>query len=116
MVEHRLASESSASSSATEESTKKLSADTTLAVAWALRLALEEILRSRENDPPPVRTSTRVMQQLLVAGDPLDLLRPRATAIPRCSHRKGLLVEPYFWELAIATVDIAHRADIGHER
>lgn len=75
-----------------------LGEEVVLLVAWALRISLEE----------QCLEATDLAKELLIPGDPLDLLRPQASASPRDQDRPriGLIVQPFFWALALSIVDL----------
>lgn len=80
-----------------------LSEDATLLLAWVLRLSLNETSAG-------IKLSPSLVQELLYHGDPLDLLRPQASAAPQANSRTGLIIQPFLWALALAMVDIATNA------
>lgn len=80
--------------------------DLTLLVSWALRICLEEIAAGDDFAKLMVRP-----------GDEYDLLRTQARALPLpqmdqtegLGYRVGLIVQPYFWALALAMLDVSYR-------
>lgn len=77
-----------------------------LFIAWAVRLSLE---RQRHGDDDAYcRMAKVLLDQLLRPGDPLDILRSRASLAPRSSTRTGLSVQPFFWSLALAMIDLVN--------
>lgn len=86
-----------------------LSEDVALLLSWVLCLTLKE-------NSAGVGLSPSLVQELLYHGDPLDLLRTQASAAPQEGSRTGLVIQPFFWALALATVDIANTQRRGVRR
>ena len=81
-----------------------LTEDLTLLVSWALRICFEELGAAGGDN----------FAKLMVRpGDEHDLLRAQARAqlpLPqREGRRVGLIVQPYFWALALAMIDVHYR-------
>lgn len=60
--------------------------------------------------------SQSFVEQMLYVDDTLDLLRPEATLLSRVGCRKGLPVQPYFWALTLAVIDITNLLQRGVTR
>lgn len=80
-----------------------LTEDLTLLISWALRICLGELAGENDGDT--------FAKQMIIPGDEADLLRPEARALPlpQRGFRVGLMVQPYFWALALAMLDTAYR-------
>lgn len=81
-----------------------LTEELALLVTWALRVCLGELEAG----------GCGFAKQMLRPGDEYDALRPEARALPLPQRdgaglRVGLIVQPYFWALALAMLDISRR-------
>lgn len=84
-----------------------LTEEATLLVSWALRKCLQELADG----------GNEFARQMVSPGEPFDLLRPEACAMPRRSgSRVGLIVQPYAWALALAMLDVSVQRREGTSR
>lgn len=86
-----------------------LTEDVALLVSWALRICLEELAAGDDF----------FASQMVRSGAEYDLLRAQARALPlpqREGFRVGLVVQPYFWALALAMLDVCYRRRASIDR
>ena len=79
-----------------------LTENVALLVSWALRICLEELAADGDD---------AFARHMVGSGGEYDLLRAEARALPlpqRGGLRVGLIVQPYFWALALAMLDICY--------
>lgn len=83
--------------------------DLALLVSWLINLSLTDA---------DVKSclSQSLVEQMLYVDDTLDLLRPEATSLSQEGCRKGLPVQPYFWALTLAMIDITNLHQRGITR